>query len=254
MAYIVAKYQCRFGNNLRQILNACIEAHKAQAHNLIIPQHWRFKKTDILIHGNNSKIQKRGRFFHPPNNPWFMNKARKMVEKYLQDLLWVSPEKPNTDQIVMHVRSGDIFRKGGASHNYFQPPYSYYLKCIEATEKQSILVVTEKDMKNPIISQLEKDFSNNITIQASSIGEDVKSILEAEDLVIAKSTFSRMLSLFCPYLKKAHCPFWRYQKSDENGIISAGYRFPGYRSGKWRNTIAQRRQMMDYPIDKILKI
>ena len=252
MSYKLTRYHNRLGNNIRQVINACTAAHKDGAHGVIIPRHRCFKKTFIPIHNNNSEKRKRKTWFHTPKQrkclDHEMTGPKQIVDLYLQDFLWTSPEYNNTKDLVLHVRSGDIFRGNGASRHYLQPPYSFYVKCIESSEKNHILLVTEKDRRNPIINQLEKDFSNNISIQTSSLKEDVKAILQAEELVLAKSSFSRQLSLFCPFLKKVHSPFWPYSVG---GIDSINYKFPNYKTGPWKNSKEQREKIMSYKKENI---
>lgn len=99
-----------------------------------------------------------------------------------------------TDEtLVIHIRSGDIFQTDWAAHAaYVQPPMSFYLESIEAFNFQDIVIVTQKDLKNPCIHKLQQQFPR-IRIQAPSLVEDISTILSARNLVTGQSTFSLAL-------------------------------------------------------------
>jgi len=226
----------RLGNNLLQVINACKAAHENGAHEVLIPKHPLFKSRRIPIHNNNSTETS-------------LHFSKAIVDLYLKDFLLIPPAPQNKKDLIIHVRSGDVFGKNVKhARRYTQPPYSYYTKCIEMSKKNQILIVTEKDRRNPVISKLKKDFSNNIRIQSSNLQEDAATILSAEELVLPKSSFSRTLSLFSPFLKKIYSPFWQYSI---NSIESESFYFPDYKLGPWEKSAKQLDNMMNYEQDKI---
>lgn len=112
-----------------------------------------------------------------------------------------------TDEtLVIHIRSGDIFQTDWAAHAaYVQPPMSFYLEIIEAFNFQDIVIVTQQDLKNPCIHKLQQQFPR-IRIQASSLVEDISTILSARNLVTGQSTFSLALGFASSQIQHLYIP------------------------------------------------
>lgn len=112
-----------------------------------------------------------------------------------------------TDEtLVIHIRSGDIFQTDWAAHaGYVQPPISFYLEIIESSNFQEIVIVTQPDLKNPCIHKLQQQFPY-IRIQASSLMEDIRTILSARNLVTGQSTFSLALGFASSQIQHLYVP------------------------------------------------
>lgn len=103
----------------------------------------------------------------------------------------------NQNTLVAHVREGDIFKSGYSSvpaRCYGQPPLSYYLRAVLHRKWDSVLLVGDKSHYGPVRSGLQnlvrlgllREF--NITFQASSWSNDIRTLLCAKNLVTSRSS------------------------------------------------------------------
>jgi len=131
-------------------------------------------------------------------------KRKEILSKYVFPFLDLTREKDvEEDTLVIHIRSGDIF--GGWVHkDYVQPPLNYYKKIIENHDGHVILV-TQKDKRNPCVNEL-MSWRDDIHIQTGSLEEDVSAILNAKKLVIGYGSFGWMLSLLSVKIQELFCP------------------------------------------------
>jgi len=182
----------------------------------------------------------------------------------------------NDDTLVIHIRSGDIFNDHGVHDAYIQPPVSFYEKIINEFNFKDVLIVTQKDLRNPCIARLKELFPN-IRIQASSLLEDVNTILNARNLVTAMSTFSLSLGFASNKIKRLYVPqfqvkrgYWRtffwpaiFQllfNSKHTEKMSQNLDFELYlldilnyiEIGNWKNTQEQRDQMINHLCEHVL--
>lgn len=115
------------------------------------------------------------------------------------------------ETLVIHIRSGDTFDKQKYHSAYVQPPLGFYLKIINEQSYRDIVIVTEKDFENPCISHLKKMFPK-IRIQASSLEEDVSTLLSARNLVVSLSSFSLVLAFSSQMIKRLYIPKFDIKK------------------------------------------
>lgn len=122
-----------------------------------------------------------------------------IARKYIYQFL---PQVQETRQLVIHIRSGDIF-EGTVHSNMMQPPLSYYRYILNNGDFQDATVVAE-NMSNPVISQLIKEFPY-LRVQLSSVEEDTRTVLSAKHLVVGTGSFAHMLSIHSPQLECLYC-------------------------------------------------
>lgn len=193
--YTINEWYGRFGNNIQQISNAIFFC-KENSINFYCPPHPLLNKIEIKF-GSDSKISSRFYFFDKFNdgpkdfecNVEKLNEQRREIcLKYITPNFnfFVKDEFDDTT-LVIHIRSGDVF-SNNPPNTFVQNPLSFYLNIIKNYEE--ILVVTEKDMKNPIINQLKKN--KKVLIQATTLQNDISTLLRAKNLV------SSGVGSFCP--------------------------------------------------------
>lgn len=101
------------------------------------------------------------------------------------------------DTLVLHIRSGDIW-SNNSNKDYVQNPLIYYLKLIKKFKK--VLLVTEPDMKNPVIKKLLE--LDKVELKSKNLIEDIKTILKAKNFSSSGvGTFGIALSLISKNIK-----------------------------------------------------
>ena len=75
-----------------------------------------------------------------------------IAQKYILPLFCISPKELTDNDLVIHLRSGDVLG-GGHSSAYIQPPLSFYLEVIEKRHWDTIYILTET-RNNPVLSAL----------------------------------------------------------------------------------------------------
>jgi hypothetical protein len=146
-------------------------------------------------------------FFYDNNNITVPNtvvsngERRTILKKYiLPNFNYKKDETLTKDTLVIHIRSGDIFNSGTHSF-YVQPPFSFYYKVITENNYTNILIITEKDRRNPTIQMILDNF-DNVSIKDSKLEEDINIILSAENFVCnSQGTFGFYLALMSCNIK-----------------------------------------------------
>lgn len=82
-----------------------------------------------------------------------------------------------SNTLVIHIRTGDIFKRDWHSL-YTQNPLSFFLKISESFEK--VIVICGKERNNPILNILKENKKFNI--QSNSFKEDFNILLNAKNL------------------------------------------------------------------------
>ncbi|GGA56346.1 discoidin domain-containing protein [Okeania sp. KiyG1] len=157
--------------------------------------------------------------------------------------------------LVIHIRSGDIF-KNNVHLGYGQPPFSFYAKIIELQSWHSISLVFE-DKSNPIIDPLI-DFCRRRCSQVQEISGDLKSdieyLLRARKLVVSNGTFCPAIALISKSLNTVYSfenEFSIKYNPNISQIVRVVDRQGVYKSeilsSNWQNTELQRKLMLEYP-------
>lgn len=199
-------------------------------------------KTSFFWYGN----------YDSPNIPTFKvyKDIFNICQKYIIKNLGVSSVKLSDKTLVIHIRSGDIFRGKGAHSDYVQNPYIYYLHLIELYEE--VIVVTQPDEKNPILKKLRKN--PKVKIQSKSISEDFATLIAAKNLAtsgvgtfaIAAAMCSRNLqNLYCSNkILRRHLNYHMLSNTNINIYICELKKYINI--GDWTNCRSQRDLMINY--------
>jgi len=163
----------------------------------------------------------------------------------------------HTNDLVIHIRSGDIFKSNKPHTAYVQPPLCYYKNIIDKNKFNNISIVSEDD-GNPCINELLKLYPN-IYYKKQSLEEDIKTILGSKNIVCGFGTFASELLLLSDNLKNLYIPSYWYKRSDHyinkalydknkiNDYISELDQY--YKEQRpWKNTDKQKDYMIYYII------
>ena len=199
MNYRVSDWMGRFGNNLIQISSGLMNAERDNG-NLYFPKHSMLNDTKIILNENNQDDYFEDLFW---GISFDENIRRRLCKEYLSKLIIFQEEKLDDDDLVIHLRGGDIFQSNPPK-NYVQAPFSFIKGVIEIVKPKTIYVVYE-DETNPNVSMISKLYSNAIFINDLQIG--VNLILSTKKLVITGvTTFSRMLAMCSLNIKTIYQP------------------------------------------------
>ncbi|MGH1573391.1 coagulation factor 5 8 type domain-containing protein [Methylobacterium sp. P31] len=190
---------------------------------------------------------------------------REIVHTYIRrvfnGLPAVFPAKPE-DELIIHIRSGDIFSTW-IDPNYPQPPLAFYRMVIERLRAEgrirSVKMVFE-NRANPVIPALEAYVARiglALTTQSGTLADDVAAIANGRYLVFGFGSFGPGV---CHVSERVEQVFYfscnwpqgfqtveTVGKSVEVRDIGGGY----MKIGEWANSEAQRRLMLEYPAEKL---
>jgi hypothetical protein len=235
---------CRLGNNIIQLRNV-LAIGIYYGYNIEIPKHKFFNRTyieitketknntEIFIDKQGSNFFYRNKITNFPQNIYTLNQDK--IKEILLDLFTIkydSLKKLNDNDVVIHIRSGDIF------HNnihplYICPPLSYYIDIIEKNNFESIYLVAE-DTKNPCINKLLELYPK-IIFKNCSLEEDIKIILSSVNIIGSFGTFIPALSDLTYNIKKIYMPDYTFEYAHYRSLM-----FP------WKNTPEQLNIMLNY--------
>ncbi len=164
----------RTGNFIICLLNAILYAEKNNCHKINFSGiHWSpspsinerlltdfFKELEIVISKEvemkEEKIIeiKTERFYRRVHLDF--SERIKYVKKYIAPIIKLNPQKIGDNDLVIHLRSGDIMVSGNS--DMIQPPLEFYIKVIECKKWDKIYVITERDPLNPIYNVLVEKY------------------------------------------------------------------------------------------------
>ena len=210
--YTISYYFSRYGNNLQQIANGIIFANKNQS-NFYVSNHNKINSFKIINNEINDKFsffKKKYRFFYFDNSFDLPSDSVSVSEFYdaMEDVFknsikanisFLSNNIPKENELIIHVRSGDIFTN--FKKDYYQNPLIYYLDIIKKFE--SVIVVTSEEKNNPVIEHLAN--IENVKIQSSSLENDFNTIFNAVNLATSGvGTFPIAAALMSENLKNLY--------------------------------------------------
>jgi hypothetical protein len=245
---IITNWNGRTGNNILQIIRA---VHYAILNNHIqirFPKHSLLKEDTILIEGNskNNDIIK-DTFFnlkkHELNDPepYIM---REYYQRYLAPIdainnMYTGIDN-DTNELYIHIRSGDIFSKSPHSC-YVQPPLYYYKNIMN---KYNNINIVFEDNVNPCVNMILSE--KNVINKSGSFIHDLITLSNAENLVIGFGTFGLMIYFMNKNIKNLYIPKYFLDESNisgnwgENINVNIVELLDYIPVGSWKNTPEQR--------------
>ncbi|MCJ2048975.1 discoidin domain-containing protein [Methylobacterium sp. J-070] len=191
--------------------------------------------------------------------------SRHILTNYIRPLFNRLPsqftEKPG-DQLLIHIRSGDIFSTWVAPH-YPQPPLAFYKMVIRRLldEKRisSIKMVFENRL-NPVIAELEAhilELGIPLTTQSGTLADDVAALVNGRYLVFGLGTFGPGVCHLSDHVEQVFffASGWpqHFRGIPTIGKITEVLDVAGdyTKVGEWDNSPARRQLMIDYPVEKL---
>ena len=210
---IIQTWMGGLGNNIMQLLNAIhvgiyyncdvvLPAHKYFCRYIKIyhPEEDNYRWYNSIITDCTGKSFKTPYIVHP--QVYTLNKERAI--ELLKESFKI---KGNTiiplgdNDLVIHIRSGDIFTSIGHPE-YYQPPLSFYVNLLNEKHFDTIYLVSE-DSKNPCINKLLKLFPT-IKFKRNSLDNDIQLILSAKHVVSSNGSFIDQLLKFSCHIQQVY--------------------------------------------------
>lgn len=211
----------RLGNLIIMIKNA-LHIGLFYKYNIILPKNQFINTTYIVINdeikiddkqltGNNGFFG-RDEILNIDTN--LFNENKDMVVKMLKDIFLLNNAKPlGVNDLVIHIRSGDIFASKSPHPRYLMPPLSYYRNIIEQNSFDNIYLIAE-DKLNPCINRLLELFPK-IIFKFQPFENDVDMILGASNIVISYGTLVPQLLDLSNIKKNIYIPSYMYKYKPE---------------------------------------
>ena len=240
----------RLGNNIIQLSNI-IHIAIAFKHNIKINVQHKFFDVSLIEKYfnkyNDSKIiTDKKNFFYNSRLPFSNAIFKQNIEernKILQKAFLINNiNKLPENDIVIHIRSGDIFRSK-PHPNYVPPPLSYYTKEIDKYKYEKIHIICE-DTINPVVNELRKLYKNAV-YEKNTLEKDIRIILGATNIIYSVGTFIPSLMWLSNNNKYMH------GMTSDNGLANNEELKEYYKIMKpWKNTIEQRNYILTYDSSK----
>jgi hypothetical protein len=141
--------------------------------------------------------------------------------------------KLDENDIVIHVRSGDLFNKNPYSE-YIPPPLSYYTNILNNNKYNMIIIVCEDEI-NPVVHELLKLY-HNANYSKNNLENDIKIILGATNIIESVGSFIPGLTIFSSNIKKIYSPYMYKRQLEQYYLINK----------PWKNTQEQRDAIINY--------
>lgn len=267
----------RFGNSFIALQNA-MQVAKAMNVSRIICNHPDFRSDaefhldGVLVTGksDDSLSRLRGRFFITAllkpffevqnYRIWWESPYRSSKELFEAYGVYVDQPPLGDDEIVIHIRAGDIFEVKFPDPKYAQPPLSYYQKIIESKDWRKVWLVYE-NKSNPVIPALEEWLEKKgipFEVFSNDVSTDINLCMRAQHLVFSYGTFLypvacssknlRSIYAFRNYPKYMRRPGWFVNSDPDMHLYVDGKGdYMATVVSKWRNTKKQRKLMVKYP-------
>jgi hypothetical protein len=145
--------------------------------------------------------------------------------------------------LIIHVRSGDIFNIKFPLNNYTQPPYSFYKKIIEENNFENIYILSENYNINPVIPKLLENY-NNIKFLSNDLETDFKIMLNSHYFVNSNSTLSLIVNSISKLEKKIF----------SSSLWNKGYSINDYHYYNYEDYYKYEIKNYDEKIDRLLNL
>jgi hypothetical protein len=240
---IMNKWFKRLGNNINQISNI-IDISIAYKHNIIFNVKHRFFDLSIIenyfskYNNSESITDNKFNFFYKNKLPYSSEIYEQNIEernKILKAAFLINNiNKLPENDLVIHIRSGDIFSNSTPHPNFVPPPLSYYTKQIDKQKYQNIIIVCE-DTVNPVVNKLLDLYKNSIYTE-NTLEEDIKLLLGATNVIFSVGTFVPALMRMSDNIKHLYGKPINNEELQDYYIIMK----------PWKNTKKQRDYILTY--------
>ena len=263
----------RFSNSLVQLAHALHTAKHLAASEIQIPYAWylkpgitRLSPSLVLVNGRrhfqNNRIALEGMYFYGrtlapacPDRP-----CLRQLLLPIRPALTLAIEQPvlPADQIVLHLRSGDLF--GPNPHPaYFQPPLALYQRVLQQQAWGHVHMVFE-DYGNPVVRALADWCASQrlpLSLHSWGLSRDLALMLRAHTLVVGRGTFMPGVVALSQNAREVHSfgPFdqgctWGLEPIHNLVYTDCKNEYvEGVRP--WRDTPNQRELMLSFPTDQL---
>lgn len=239
----LSKWYGRLGNNIIQIKNILHIALYYNCRVNIKPKHKYFDINIInkYFSKNKGKIRINNNFFHKnkikniDNEVYTQNyeNVRELLNKSFLLKSKLNINKLDINDIVIHIRSGDVFSKN-PHPRYIPPPLSYYINILDNNNfKRKILICEDK--KNPVVTRLLDKYPE-MEYRTNKLEDDIKIILATRNIIYSVGTFIPSLLNFSDNIINSYSPEM-YKKELENYYL---------KNKPWRNNTAQKKLLLTY--------
>jgi hypothetical protein len=279
MSYTIGHWSGQFGNNIQQTANAIMLAESKKTtfeqnldHEIIRKfkisfgdseqdsvfsgrffawQQWYNSTTDVFEGGNEIGLDKE----------YLYANMRRVCKDYIAPNLNVEIGDPfDDDTIVIHLRSGDLYHKiFDPPTNYIPNPLVFYLNLIDSFK--NVIIVTQSDRSNPLISELEK--IDRIKIQHLSNAEDISTLMRAKHVGLSGiGTFAMAAALCSSNVTDVyttdllltenlnHSIFYNTDVIVHEMELEDYIKIHPHEGGGWYNTEEQRNFIVNYGLNK----
>lgn len=266
----------RFGNNLRQLLQAVHVACCIGSPRLYMDQvnlghatsPWAFGDLRLIpFPPLASDTVVTGSFFYRNAFKRLFGKfdgknALRVLSDVIQPMLrhrWGSITAGSDRVLHIHIRSGDTFAGRSVHPAYVPPPLSYYLSAIRIFQAKCHapkVVLVAEDLCNPCVAHLVHALRTQhlpVSVFSEDFEHTVVELLSARHLVMSVGLFASMIALASANIRSI-CAF--NEIVDRGTFVAKGTDMTvihdcagSYmRPGTWANTPAQLKQLLAYPI------
>jgi hypothetical protein len=155
---------------------------------------------------------------------------RYVVQKYISPILNIPSLKTedmiNSNDLLIHLRSGDIFSHKG--HNaYIQPPLSFYIEVISSRTWNKIIIITENE-HNPCFSKLKEKYPNIISFlhnkqerlggNGNGFKHDLSWLINCTHYVACQSSLCPLIIQLSKTIKHVYLPSYILKTTGQNII------------------------------------
>lgn len=240
---IVKTWRGRLGNNIIQLSNIIYIAIFYKQ-NIIFKRKHHLLNVDTITkylskYKNNKNLTDRGDFFESkstyPKEVFEQNVEE--VNNLLKEAFKIKNVNKLDAELVIHIRSGDIFTDSRPHPRYVPPPLSYYTNIINANNYKKIIVICQ-DTINPVVNKLLELYENAVH-NKNSLEEDVTLVLGASHIISSVGTFIPTLLKFSDNIK------YHYRTHSYSKELKKYYSI----NKPWKNTKQQRDYILSYTFE-----
>jgi len=267
--FTINNYIGGLGNNLQQIALGCMYANLYNK-NFYIKKHFQINEFSIInnkfsnfLHNYRHSSQfyyfdsEVDLFLNNPEEDYPLNRKDQKYynynfydtfQKYIEpNLIKNEDYEFDSETLLIHIRSGDIYSKDKLHPYYLQNPLVYYENLIKQYKKT--IIITGKPFNNPVISNLSN--KKNLEVISSDIKTDFSLLLGAQNLATSGvGTFAVAAALGSKKLKNFHYSniFFKHHLNPTmvKNVVHNQYKFNNYieLGTRWTNSEEQKNLMV----------